>query len=122
MSGDNMRKMQQLALQLDQMPFERLSSALRALAIYEEETDRWIADWQAEAEDRGDDFDEDDAYGTAYDAFCNILRRGVLKMCGALVKDMYLAMDVLCDDWVQVTTFMQDNAKRELVVETMCRI
>ena len=122
MSGDNMRKMQQLALQLDQMPFERLSSALRALAIYEEETDRWIADWQAEAEDRGDDFDEDNAYGIAYDAFCDSLRREVLKECGALEKEMYLAMDVLCDDWVQVTTFMQDNAKRELVVETMCRI
>ena len=116
------QELQNFALRLDQMPFKRLDSALQALAIYEKETDQWIADWEAEAEERGEDFDTVDACGAEYDAYCDKLGSWVLRECHALEDDMALAMEVLCDDWVQVTNLMQDNAKRDIVVETMRRL
>lgn len=120
MSTQSQKTLKSLATRLDQLPFDRLNAALSALVVYELKTDQWIADWQNEVENRGEEFEEDDAYWDAYDDFCSNLYLQVVEDYQALTDDLDLVMEVLSDKWEQIPAFMTAEANRNHVVEMMC--
>lgn len=107
---------QQLATELDALPYPNLHDAVLAVAAYERATDEWIGEYQGEyEEEHGQEFEEDDAYWAAYDAFCDELAPEVLEQFGVTKDHFGLLMDTLSDDWEKVTALMVNADSRNVI-------
>jgi hypothetical protein len=111
-----------LALTLDQMPTDRLQNAANALEHYEAETDEWMADWMSEAEDEGVEFEEDDAYWAAFDAFCDEFQPAILKQYGVTEDDFGLLMQTSHPIWKAISELMKNDRNRDIFIRMCSRL
>lgn len=107
---------QQFATALDAMDNHQLHDALLAIVAYEQGTDEWICEYQGEyEEEHGQEFEEDDAYWAAYEAFSDELAPDVLEQFGVTKDHFGLLMETLCDDWEKITALMVNADSRNVI-------
>ncbi len=116
------KTVEQIAAEVDGMSIDRLSAALAALQAFESETGDWICERQAEAEDNGDEFEEDDDYYADYDAFCEQLGVALVAEYKTSSSDMGLMMEISCGEWQQIAGAMKDSTKGDLVIDICTRL
>jgi len=109
-------KLADLALSLDQIPADRLQTAANVLDHYESETGEWITERIGDAEEEGIEFEEDDAYWEAYDAFCDELQPALLTEYGVTGEDFGLLMEASCGNWEAISQLMKNDKNREIFV------
>ena len=111
-----MPELANLALSLDQIPADRLQTAANMLDHYESETGEWIAERMGDAEEAGIEFEEDDAYWKAYDAYCDELQPTLLTEFGVTGEDFSLLMEASGGNWEAISKLMKNDKNREIFV------